>query len=73
MPVQARHRFSVREYYGMAQSGVHPDARVELFDRQIVDILPLEPFHGGVNRLNKHFSILAKGRWLVAVQNPVRS
>ncbi len=58
----------------MAETGVlKPDARVELWDGQIIDMSPIGPFHGGlVNRLNRLFNQLANGRWLVAVQNPLQ-
>jgi Uma2 family endonuclease len=74
MPVQTHHRFSVRDYYRMAETGVlRPDARVELLDGKIIDMSPIGPFHGGVaNYLNQVFTAAAKGRWLMSVQNPVR-
>jgi len=57
----------------MAETGLlRPDARVELLDGQIIDMSPIGPLHGGlVNRLNRLFAKFAKGRYLVAVQNPV--
>lgn len=57
----------------MAETGVlHPDARVELLDGQIIDMSPIGPFHGGVtNQLNAIFTAAAGGRWVTAVQNPV--
>ena len=58
----------------MAETGVlRPDARVELLDGRIIDMSPIGPFHGGVtNYLNQFFTVAAKGRWLVSVQNPLR-
>lgn len=58
----------------MAETGVlPPDARVELLDGRIIDMSPIGPFHGGVtNYLNEVFAVAAKGRWITAVQNPVR-
>ena len=58
----------------MAEVGVlKPDARVELLDGQIIDMSPIGPFHGGVTkRLNRFFTNLGKGRWIVAVQDPVQ-
>jgi len=74
MPVQPIHRFTVKEYYRMAETGVlPPGARVELLDGRILDMSPIGPFHGGVTTfLNQLFTSAAKGRWLTAVQNPVR-
>src|SRR6266700_1636870 len=73
MLVQAEHRFTVADYYRMAETGVlKPGARVELLDGKIIDMLPIGPFHGGsVNRLIRLFSKLSNGRWLVSAQNPV--
>jgi Uma2 family endonuclease len=70
----APHRFTVDEYYRMAETGVlAPDARVELLDGEIIDMAPIGPFHGGtVNSLIRLLGSPAKGRWLVVVQNPVR-
>src|SRR5438045_8756596 len=74
VPLQTQHRFSVKEYYRMAETGVlRPEARVELLDGQIIDMSPIGPFHGGVTkRLNRFFTNLGKGQWLVAVRSEVR-
>ena len=72
--VQTPHRFSVNDYYRMAETGVfRPEARVELLDGRIIDRSPIGPFHGGlVNRLSRFFHLKAKGRWTVSTQNPLR-
>ena|SRR5271157_4724259 len=74
MPLQTQHRFSVKEYYRMGETGVlRPGARVELLDGKIIDMSPIGPSHGGVvKRLNRLFTLLSKGRWLLAVQDPIR-
>jgi Uma2 family endonuclease len=74
MLAPAKHRFSVKEYYRMAEMGVlRPDARVELLDGQIIDMSPIGPFHGGVtNFLSQFFFTVANGRWTTTVQNPLR-
>jgi Uma2 family endonuclease len=74
MQVQAKHRFSVKDYYRMAETGVlRPDARVELLDGEIIDMSPIGPFHGSVTKyLTQLFTAAAKGRWITAVQDPVR-
>ena len=73
MPALTHHRFTSREYYRMAETGVlKPDARVELLDGQIIDMSPIGPFHGGVvSRLNRLFSKLSDDRFFVWTQNPV--
>ena len=44
-----KHRFTVDEYYRMAETGIlAPDARVELLEGEIVDLFPIGPFHSGV-------------------------
>ncbi len=74
MLLQTEHRFSVKDYYRMAETGVlRPDARVELIDGRIIDMSPIGPFHGGlVKRLSRIFNLKAKGRWIVSTQDPVR-
>lgn len=58
----------------MAETGVlPPDARVELLDGEIVDMMPIGSFHAGTtHRLNRLFSRFGNGRWLVSVQSPLR-
>ena len=73
MLAPTKHRFNVKEYYRMAETGVlRPDARVELLEGKIIDMSPIGPFHGGVTkRLIRFFTALAKGRWIVSAQDPV--
>src|SRR5438270_3965284 len=73
MSVLTKHRFTVEDYYLMAETGVlKPDARVELLDGQIIDMALIGLAHGGsVNRLIHLFNELGGGRWLVSAQNPV--
>jgi len=45
MLVQAQHRFSVADYYRMAETGVlKPGARFELLDGKIIDMSPIRTF-----------------------------
>ena len=74
MPAPTKHRFSVEEYYRMAETGVlRPDARVELLSGEIIDMSPIGPFHGSITKyLNRFFNAASKGRWITSVQDPVR-
>ena len=74
MLAPAKHRFTVTEYYRMAETGVlKPDARVELLNGEIIDMSPIGPFHGGVViRLNRIFNRELKDRCLVIVQSSLR-
>jgi Uma2 family endonuclease len=74
MLAQSLHRFTVAEYYRMAETGLlRPDARVELLDGKIIDMPPIGSFHGGsVNRLVELFVKMSDDRWQVSAQNPIR-
>ncbi len=68
-----RHRFTVAEYYRMAEAGIfNEDSRVELIDGEIVDMPPIGPSHSdGVDRLAELFITRLAGAARVRVQNPV--
>lgn len=74
LTLAAPHRFTVAEYYGMAETGLlAPDAHVELLEGQIVDMFPIGPFHSGtVSYLANLLAARGGGRWIVHSQNPVR-
>ncbi|HEV7927217.1 MAG TPA: Uma2 family endonuclease [Verrucomicrobiae bacterium] len=67
------HKFSVKDYYRMAEIGVlRPDARVELLDGIIIDNSPVSPLHAGVvRRLNRFFHEYSRDPWLLSVRHPV--
>jgi len=69
-----KHRFTVADYYRMGELGLFPPGqRVELLEGEIIDMMPIGPFHSGVvNRLTNLFASISNGRWLVTTQNPVR-
>ncbi|MCX7630669.1 MAG: Uma2 family endonuclease [Geminicoccaceae bacterium] len=69
------HRFSVDDYYNMAEAGIlGEDDRVELLDGEIVDMSPIGSEHAGsVNlALAGLVTRLPPRRYLVSVQNPLR-
>lgn len=74
MKAPALHRFSGEDYHRLAEVGIlAPDARVELIEGAIHDMSPIGPPHSGVTiRLNRLFSLRAKGRWIVSVHDAVR-
>ena len=74
MTVALTHRFTVDDYHRMAETGIlKPDAKVELIDGEIVDMLPIGPFHSGsVYLLSQWFSAKAVARWIVATQGPLQ-
>ena len=69
-----RRRFTVGEYYQMAQAGIlGEDDRVELIDGEIVEMSPIGRRHAGrVNRLTQLFVRRLGDAAVVSVQNPVR-
>lgn len=74
MSTAISHRFTVEDYYGMAESGIlKPAAKVELIEGEIIDMFPVGIGHNGpVGGLNALFGGLAKGRWVTHSQGPLR-
>lgn len=70
----AAHRFTVDDYYRMAEAGIlQPDQRVELLDGQVVEMTPIGRRHAAcVDRLTDLFTDMRRGRAVVRVQNPIR-
>lgn len=70
----ARRRFTVDEYYRMAEIGIlRPDERVELLDGEVFTMAPIGSRHAGrLNFLAEWFFARLLGRAIVSVQNPVR-
>lgn len=71
---RAQHRFSVAEYYRMAEIGVlRPDAQVELLNGQVVDCFRISPLHAAVtHRITEPFFGQPEHRWIVSIHDPVR-
>lgn len=74
MSVLTPHRFTVEEYYRMAEVGIlSPDSKTELIDGEIIDMLPAGPFHSGsIDYLVMKFADLALGRWVTSSQRALR-
>jgi Uma2 family endonuclease len=58
----------------MGESGVFaPGQRVELLEGEIVEMMPIGPYHSGVvGRLLNFFAQIGGSRWTVQCQNPVQ-
>ena len=69
-----RHRLTVSDYYRMAEVGIlAPDARVELIDGEIIDMVPPGSLHAAtVHWLSETFTLSVGKRASVLAQNPVR-
>ena len=69
-----RHRLTVSDYYRMAEVGIlAPDARVELIDGDIIDMVPPGSLHAAtVDVLTEFLGRSVGGKAVVRVQNPVR-
>ena len=73
-PKITKRRFSVKEYYLMAEAGIlSPRDRVELIDGEIVQMAPIGSYHAAcVDTLSNLFREMLGRRVIVRVQNPVR-
>jgi Uma2 family endonuclease len=69
-----KHLITVEEYYRMAEVGLlAPDARVELIEGEIIDMVPIGSRHArAVNHLSRQFTRAAGDLALVRSQSPVR-
>ena len=69
-----RHRFSVDDYYKMAEAGLFaPGQRLELLDGEIIEMNPIGISHASiVDRLTRLFVRGLGDEVWVRVQNPVR-
>lgn len=68
------HRFTIEDYLRVAESGaLDPDARVELLNGQIVDMLPIGPFHSSIaGYFSEKFGEVHRGRWFPSPQGTVQ-
>jgi Uma2 family endonuclease len=74
MLVQAQHRFSVKDYYRMAETGILKwGAHDELLNGVVMDFSSATPFHASVTtRISELFFSLPEKSCIVSVRNPVR-
>lgn len=70
----SRRRFTVAEYYAMADAGIlSENDRVELLDGDVIVMPPIGDWHaGGVKFFNNTMLPKLLGRAMIAVQDPVR-
>ena len=73
-PTITKRRFSVKEYYLMADAGIlNPRDRVELIDGEIVQMAAIGSYHAAcVDTLTRLFIETLGRRVIVRVQGPVR-
>jgi Uma2 family endonuclease len=69
-----KHLITVGEYYRMAEVGLlAPDARVELIEGEIIDMVPIGTRHGrAVDHLARLITLAVMDRAIVRSQGPVR-
>ncbi len=68
------YRFSVDDYYKMAEAGIlHEDDRVELIEGEVITMTPIGSRHAAcVSRINKLFSRALSDAVILRVQDPIR-
>ncbi|MXY47366.1 MAG: Uma2 family endonuclease [Chloroflexi bacterium] len=69
-----RRRFTVAEYYAMAEVGIlHENDRIELLDGDLIVMPPIGDWHAAsVNRFTNSLPFLLQERAIVCIQNPIR-
>ena len=74
LPAPVRRRFTVAEYYAMADAGVfHPEERVELLDGDVILMPPIgDPHAYSVDEFAEELTLAHQGRARVRTQNPLR-
>src|ERR1700728_4240369 len=72
MVASSRHRFSIKEYYRLAEIGVlEPDSRSELLDGQIIDTPRITPLHAStVHHLGQLIGHISD-HWLLIIHGEV--
>ena len=70
-----RHAFTIEEWHHMGETGLFgEDARLELLDGEVIEMLPIGSPHGGcVNYLTRALVAAARDFAVIAVQNPLTS
>lgn len=68
-----RHRLTIDEFHKMGEANILPsEARVELIDGELIDMVPIGPDHAGtVNQLGRLLTFAVGEKALISIQNPV--
>ena len=69
-----KHRFNISDWHQMGKQNLFlPDARMELIEGEIIDMVPIGTSHAGcVSWLNHFFVTQVAGSAIVKVQDPVQ-
>jgi len=68
-----RHKLSVEDFHKLGEAGVlNAEARVELFNGELVDMAPIGDWHAGVVAALTELLVKQAGQTTVWIQNPVR-
>jgi Uma2 family endonuclease len=70
-PPLTRFKFTVEDFYALAQLGLFEDHKVELWDGDIVEMSINPPHAKGVTRTHNEFFVAFMDRALVTSQNPL--
>ena len=68
-----RHRWSVDDYYRLAEAGVfNEDSRIELVEGEVVDMAPIGSKHAfSLNKLTRLLYPKLESRFVVRIQDPI--
>jgi Uma2 family endonuclease len=70
-PLPPRFKFTVKDFYALAQLGLFEDHKVELWDGDIVEMSINPPHAKGVTKLSTNFILTFADKALITSQNPL--